>query len=144
MGETILDGNGTGILARVNENGRLLVSSAVNSGTDGSLDLSLYYTNHEELIFGVTVSGVKFIGRATSEGDWLVVCIRQENNIQITEYATVLNNPQYTSYIDAWTNRATLDCDRIENMIVGDVFVLGTNDDNYIVTNADQFIEVVI
>ena len=127
----------------ITETNRFPVDAVISSGGGGgALDLSRYYVNHEELIFGVTVAGVKFIGRAQSTGEWIILCIREENNIRITEYASVVNNPSYLTYIDAWTNRASLDCDRIENMVPGDIFVLGTDMDDYIVTNNDEFIEV--
>ena len=47
-----------------------------------------------------------YIGKVKPDGTWLVQ--RYNSGTGVMDYATVKNNPTYTLYADAWTNRATL------------------------------------
>jgi hypothetical protein len=50
-------------------------------------------------------------GLETSDGSWQIVNIVTTGKIISNRYATITNNPTYTSYASAFTDRATLTYD---------------------------------
>ena len=50
---------------------------------------------------------VTYIGKMDADGAWMIVKIDSSSGTSFT-YATITNNPTYTTYSDAWTARASL------------------------------------
>ena len=64
--------------------------------------LGEYATNDIEEVGTIT-----YIGKEDPAGEWFIQKVDQTSGTSI-RYATVKNNPTYTTYSDGWTNRATL------------------------------------
>jgi len=50
---------------------------------------------------------VTYIGEMDADGEWKIEKVDSSVGVSVT-YATILNNPTFINYTDAWTNRATL------------------------------------
>lgn len=62
-------------------------------------------TNHTDS----TVADITYIGHEDSDGVWIIQKIDSTvSNTSTITYASIKNNSSYTSYIDAWSNRATM------------------------------------
>jgi len=48
-----------------------------------------------------------YVGKEDADGDWYIQSIDTTSGTSI-RFATETNNPTYTAYADAWTDRATL------------------------------------
>ena len=69
------------------------------------LPLGKYVTNDVD---DVTVSDVIFVGKETRGGDeWLVIKMDMSSGMSV-RYATKTNNPSYTTYSAAWSQRTSL------------------------------------
>ena len=68
------------------------------------------------IMHDLAVSGsITYIGKENTSGTWLLTQIDESNGV-VLRYANVSNNSGYTTYATAWTNRATLDYDYLENI----------------------------
>ena len=52
-------------------------------------------------------STLTYVGKEDADGVWVIMAIDTSSGTSIT-YATQTNNPTYTNYSDAWTDRASL------------------------------------
>lgn len=57
-----------------------------------------------------------YIGKETTRGKWLIERFVETGNNTAVRYANVSNNPTRVTFTDAWTNRASLTYDLIENL----------------------------
>lgn len=69
--------------------------------------LNHYATNDVDTPDATTV----YEGLEDSDGGWQIVQTTKDGNQNHMRFATVKNNNTYTSYSDAWTDRALLDYD---------------------------------
>lgn len=76
-----------------------------------SKELVNAYSVHDVAV----VSSTTYVGKETAEGKWLIVSI-DESSGTVLRYANVSNNSGYTTYSSAWTARASLTYDYIENL----------------------------
>ena len=60
-------------------------------------------------------STTSYIGLAKSDGTWLIRKVVDSTTFSI-RYANVSNNSSYTDYSTAWTNRASLTYEQIEEL----------------------------
>ncbi len=92
--------------------GVLAVESLAYDPTSGELkrvttqSLGAYGTNNVEEASATTT----YVGKEDADGNWIVQKIDTSSGTSIT-YATKLNNPSYTTYSGAWTNRTNLSYD---------------------------------
>jgi len=71
------------------------------------LPLGAYCTND---IDDYSTAYVTYIGKETKDGEWLIMKLDTSSGTVI-RYATVTNNPSYTTYSSAWAARASLNYD---------------------------------
>ena len=78
----------------------------INQTIINKLGLGDYFTND---IDSVTEERVTYIGKEKLDGSWLIM--RMDETIEgltLIRYASAKNNPSYTTYSNAWSNRTSL------------------------------------
>lgn len=63
-------------------------------------------------------SGVTYIGKADTDGNWIVERITESGNDLSKDYANISNNAGQANYTDAWTNRLTLTFQEFHNLTI--------------------------
>lgn len=93
--------NGERVPALVDAEGNLQVDILTMPSTDiEQNELGLFSTNDLE-----TAGDITYIGKEKGDGTWCIMQLDETTDL-VQRYATVANNPSYTSYSAAWTDRA--------------------------------------